>query len=81
MKLTSPVDVWKISSKFGPRSGGQHNGVDIAVPSGTITRAPFKGIVTGAGFFNNSCGGTIVIQHENAFGPNKMSTEIGRAHV
>jgi len=74
MKLTSPVNVWKISSKFGPRFGRQHNGVDIAVPSGTIARAPLKGIVSSAGFFDNDCGGTIVIQHDNAFGPDKMST-------
>lgn len=74
MKLTSPVNSWRITSGFGPRWGRQHNGVDIGVPSGTITRAPLKGIVTGAGFFDNSCGGTILIQHDNAFGPEKMST-------
>lgn len=74
MKLTSPVDSWRISSGFGPRWGRMHNGVDISVPVGTITRAPVKGIVTGAGFMSNDCGGTIVIQHDNAFGPDKMST-------
>jgi murein DD-endopeptidase MepM/ murein hydrolase activator NlpD len=74
MKLISPVNSWRITSGFGPRWGKQHNGVDIGVPSGTITRAPLKGIVTSAGFFNDDCGGKILIQHENAFGPNKMTT-------
>jgi murein DD-endopeptidase MepM/ murein hydrolase activator NlpD len=51
-----------------------HNGVDIGVPSGTITRAPRSGKVLTAGFFDNDCGGTIIIEHSNPFGAGKIST-------
>jgi murein DD-endopeptidase MepM/ murein hydrolase activator NlpD len=74
MKLTSPVNSWRISSPFGPRWGRMHNGVDISVPSGTITRAPRSGKVLTAGFFDNSCGGTIVLEHSNPFGAGKITT-------
>ena len=74
MKLTSPVNSWRVTSPFGPRWGRMHNGVDIGVPSGTITRAPRSGKVLSAGFFDNDCGGTIVIDHSNPFGAGKIST-------
>ena len=74
MKLTSPVNSWRVTSPFGPRWGRMHNGVDIGVPSGTITRTPRSGKVLSAGFFDNDCGGTIVIEHSNPFGAGKIST-------
>lgn len=68
MKLISPTQSFRITSGFGPRNIGggasrNHRGVDIGVRSGTITRAPKSGIVKTATFANNSCGGTIVIEH------------------
>ena len=74
MKLTSPVNTWKVVSPFGPRWGKMHNGVDLSVPSGTITRAPRSGKVINAGFFNDACGGTIVLEHSNPFGEGKIRT-------
>lgn len=63
MMLISPVGEWDVLSPFGPRWGRSHNGVDLPVPSGTIVRAPKSGVVDTAGFYNNSCGGTIIIEH------------------
>lgn len=74
MKLTSPVNDWKFSWGFGPRWGKMHNGVDLSVPSGTITRSPLSGKVINAGFFNDACGGTIVLEHSNPFGEGTIRT-------
>ena len=48
-----PVSGGWISSRFGPRWGRLHAGLDIAVPTGTIVRAAADGIVT----FSGSNGG------------------------
>lgn len=63
MNLISPVGEFDVLSSFGPRWGRMHNGVDLPVSSGTIARAPKSGIVKTAGFYNNSCGGSIIVEH------------------
>jgi Membrane proteins related to metalloendopeptidases len=49
-----------------------HNGVDLPVVSGTLTRTPLSGTVITASFNNDSCGGTIVTEHTNPFEKGKM---------
>ena len=67
MKLISPVNTWRVTSPFGPRWGTMHNGVDLPVVSGTLTRTPLSGKVITASFNNDKCGGTIVTEHKNPF--------------
>ena len=67
MKLVSPVNTWRVISPFGPRWGTMHNGVDLPVVSGTLTRSPLSGKVITASFNNDKCGGTIVTEHKNPF--------------
>lgn len=67
MKLVSPVNTWRVTSPFGPRWGTMHNGVDLPVVSGTLTRTPLSGKVISASFNNDKCGGTIVTEHKNPF--------------
>lgn len=70
-RMTMPVN-GKISSGFGnrinPITGIQsfHNGIDIAVPTGTGVKSPSKGIVTST--FSNSIGGNqLIIKHDNGY--------------
>ncbi|NRA68344.1 MAG: M23 family metallopeptidase [Pseudobacteriovorax sp.] len=51
-----------VSSEFGPRGGGFHGGIDIAVPTGRPIRAPRSGNLT-SGFFNGGCGNTVTVNH------------------
>lgn len=64
-KFLNPVNSTNISSKFGPRWGKKHSGIDIAVPSGTNVISPANGIVVDSEIRNNSCGGTLFIDHGN----------------
>lgn len=57
--------IGRITSPFGMRERGMHEGIDIAVPSGTDIKCPADGTVIDSGFKNNNCGGTIIIQHAN----------------
>ena len=57
-----------ITSYFGPRWGGFHNGLDIAAPMYTPVRAPSSGIVTTVGRPYISAGDTavvVIIAHGN----------------
>ncbi len=54
----------RISSKFGPRWGRMHNGLDIAVNTGTPVRAAADGRVTYAGW-NGGYGILVIIDHGN----------------
>jgi len=54
----------RISSRFGPRWGRQHQGLDIAVPTGTPVRAAAAGTVTYAGSMG-SYGIIVIIDHGN----------------
>lgn len=57
----------RISSHYGPRWGRQHRGTDFAVKVGTPVMSVESGTVRSAGFKNNSCGGTIIVKHDNGY--------------
>ncbi len=57
-----PVSGGRISSHFGPRWGGFHEGLDIAVPTGTPVRATKEGYVIFSGW-NGGYGNVVDIDH------------------
>jgi len=59
-----PVVSYHITSRFGPRWGGFHYGLDMACPTGTTIRASDGGVVTFAGW-SGSYGNLIIIDHGN----------------
>ncbi len=59
-----PVTGYVITSGFGSRWGRNHNGIDLAVDSGTPVVASASGIVIQSGW-NNSYGISVYIEHEN----------------
>src|SRR5918997_1040500 len=63
--LSSPVD-GTVTSEFGPRWGRNHDGVDIAAPTGTAIRAAACGSVTVAGS-QSGYGNIVCITHTNQF--------------
>lgn len=69
--LTYPV-IGRISSKFGfrkdPVTGKDsgHNGIDIAVPSGTEVKAPADGKVS-AVYYHELGGNSMTIEHANGY--------------
>lgn len=54
-----------VNSKFGPRGGRMHWGVDLRAKSGTNIISPESGEITQAEYRKGSCGGTLVIKHDN----------------
>lgn len=55
-----------VSSKYGVRSSGFHNGTDIAVPVGTSVRSPWRGTVIDT--YSNAQGGLqMIIDHPNGY--------------
>lgn len=54
----------RISSRFGPRWGRMHQGIDIAVNTGTPVRASAQGRVTFAGW-NGGYGYLVIVDHGN----------------
>lgn len=54
----------RVSSPFGPRWGTMHNGLDIAVSTGTQVKAAADGRVTFAGW-NGGYGILVIIDHGN----------------
>lgn len=61
IRLIWPVD-GRITSRFGPRWGRMHRGLDVAAPTGTPVRAAAGGRVTFSGTFGNY-GRLVVIDH------------------
>lgn len=61
-----PAQGGYISSKKGPRWGGQHNGIDIARPDGFDILASDHGVVKAAGT-DGSFGKRVIIDHNNGF--------------
>ena len=59
-----PVEEYILSSGFGPRWGTNHNGIDLAVPTGTDVMASADGIVIQSGW-NGGYGISVYIDHEN----------------
>jgi len=56
---------YSITSRFGPRSSGNHSGLDIASPTGTVYHAAEGGTVTFAGWSTTGYGWCIKINHGN----------------
>lgn len=54
-----------ITSMFGKRWGKMHNGIDIAVPTGTDVHAYMDGVVTRSGWDSGGYGYLVVISHGN----------------
>lgn len=66
--LEAPVNISNITSEFGEKRGEKtHQGVDLAVPSGTPIKSPLDGKVITAEFRQTACGGTIQIDHGNGY--------------
>lgn len=54
-----------ITSRFGPRNGSFHHGLDIAADTGTAIAATKAGTVTFAGWYSSIYGKAIVIKHND----------------
>ena len=66
VNLIKPIaSGYTITSRFGRRSSGNHSGLDIAAPLGTVYRAAESGTVTLAGWTNTGYGLCIKISHGN----------------
>jgi murein DD-endopeptidase MepM/ murein hydrolase activator NlpD len=65
LRLTSPVK-GTVTSGFGPRWGRNHDGLDIAAPSGTPIRAAECGIVSFAGV-QSGYGNIVCVKHSSRF--------------
>ena len=61
-----PAQGGYISSKKGPRWGGEHKGIDIAQPDGFDILASDHGVVKAAGT-DGSFGKRVIIDHNNGF--------------
>lgn len=55
-----------LTSRFGPRWGSKHTGIDIGIPTGTPVKAADGGKVISAGWAGNY-GNLIIIDHENGY--------------
>lgn len=64
--FSSPLDNTSVNSKFGPRWGRNHNGVDLAANAANV-KSPLDGVVNVGEIRNDSCGGTIIITHPDGF--------------
>lgn len=62
-----PCSYRRISSSYGYRSSGWHNGVDFAAPSGTPIYATRSGTVTKAKSMTTSYGNHVVINHGDGY--------------
>jgi len=61
-----PLDPgFSVSSGFGPRKGGDHGGIDLAVSSGTPAYAVANGVVKSSKNAKGGCGGFIKIEHKD----------------
>ena len=64
--LVQPITSgYTITSRFGTRRSGNHSGLDIAAPTGTVYRAAAGGTVTFAGWSTTGYGYCIKISHGN----------------
>ncbi|SDN85732.1 Murein DD-endopeptidase MepM and murein hydrolase activator NlpD, contain LysM domain [Psychrobacillus sp. OK028] len=61
-----PAEGGYISSKMGYRWGRQHEGIDIARPSGFTIKAADNGIVVAAGW-DGTYGQRVIIDHQNGY--------------
>jgi len=63
--LVHPLPNSVVSSGFGPRAGGFHNGIDFAAPAGTPVRAAGPGRVSQASWSPHGGGNEVKIDHPN----------------
>ena len=61
-----PLNSYRLSSSYGPRWGGTHKGIDMAVPTGTSVKAADGGTVIYSGW-NDGYGYMVEIDHHNGF--------------
>ncbi|RQD76712.1 MAG: LysM peptidoglycan-binding domain-containing protein [Candidatus Syntrophonatronum acetioxidans] len=61
-----PAASGRITSPFGPRGGGFHNGIDIASSRGTPIYAADSGVVTYSGY-RGAYGRLVIIDHGNGY--------------
>jgi murein DD-endopeptidase MepM/ murein hydrolase activator NlpD len=54
-----------VSSPFGPRDGRAHDGIDLALPSGTPVRAACDGVVAYAGERLRGYGRLVLVRHND----------------
>lgn len=63
--LNLPVRSNRISSKFGPRRGRLHTGIDIPAPRGTAVFATHDGEVIHSGRYMSGYGTTVIVKDNN----------------
>jgi murein DD-endopeptidase MepM/ murein hydrolase activator NlpD len=61
---TKPVN-GPVTSTFGRRARGQHDGVDFGVPVGTPVKSPVGGTVKGSGYTRGSQGNYVTVMGDN----------------
>ncbi|MFI3321554.1 MAG: M23 family metallopeptidase [Rikenellaceae bacterium] len=61
----TPAKNVRISSKYGPRWGRNHNGIDLAAPQGTPIYATFDGRVRFAQYHTGGYGFMIIVRNVN----------------
>jgi murein DD-endopeptidase MepM/ murein hydrolase activator NlpD len=64
-EIASPVN-GTVTSEFGPRGGRNHDGIDIAAPTGTPVRAAECGVVSAAGV-QGGYGNMVCVRHSSQF--------------
>jgi biotin carboxyl carrier protein len=64
--FSSPLSKLDVTSRFGPRWGRLHNGVDLSATDEKV-KSPADGIVIKTAADQYPCGGTIVIDHRNGY--------------
>ncbi len=62
-----PVSGFKISSRYGPRWGSIHTGLDMALATGNPVKACDEGKVTFAGWNRGGYGYLIKVDHQNGY--------------
>ena len=63
--LSMPVTSARISSRYGPRSGKFHEGIDFAAPIGTNIRSAHAGTVAYSGSTMRGYGNAIILRNKN----------------
>ncbi|MBQ3053635.1 MAG: M23 family metallopeptidase [Clostridia bacterium] len=62
-----PVKGYRITSRYGPRWGSVHTGLDMALATGSPVRSCDEGRVTFAGWNRGGYGNLIIVDHGNGY--------------
>jgi len=65
MDFCFPMRKIKVNSRYGPRSGRYHNGIDLALSVGDTIFAMFSGKVRYAKYNNGGFGNLVILRHYN----------------